>query len=330
MTGAHAVSAADAETTARGTIRQRAVAGAFAATARLACLLPERPLIGLAEFAGRLWYRASPADAAIARANLRRVCAWLAAQGMGSERVQRAATDPAALERLVRAAFLHRARYYLEVARLPAMDQAYVRERIVVETPEAVERIFAPGAPPVMFVGAHFGSIELPGVYLASRTGRHPIAPMETLADPALQRYFVRTRGAIGVRIVTLRAARRELLAGLQRGDPVGIIGDRDISGGGMAVPLFGAPAPLPIGPALLAMEAGATIVVAGVRRTTPGHYAGGVEEVVVPAEGTRRARIAATLTAVAAAFERMVATAPEQWWAVFFQIWPDLESADS
>jgi KDO2-lipid IV(A) lauroyltransferase len=205
------------------------------------------------------------------------------------------------------------------------MGQAYARERIVIETPEAVERVFESGRP-VIFVAAHFGSIELPGVYLAARTGRRPVAPMETLDDPELQRYFVRTRGAIGVRIVTLRAARRELLAALKRGDPAGLIADRDIGGGGIAVPFFGTPASLPIGPALLAMESGATICVAGVRRTTPGHYAGGIEEVAVPAEGTRRERIGATLTALAAAFERMIATAPEQWWAVFFQVWPDLE----
>ncbi|HEX7471971.1 MAG TPA: hypothetical protein VF323_02725 [Candidatus Limnocylindrales bacterium] len=328
MTEAGVAAAGEAVTEGRGTLRQRAVARLFAGASRLACFLPERPLIALADLAGRVWYRTSPASAAVARANLRRVCTWLAAEGLGPERARRAATDPAALERLVRAAFRHRARYYLEVARLPAMDQAYVRERIVVETPEAVDRIFDPGRP-VVFVGAHFGSIELPGVYLAARTGREPVAPMETLADPELQRYFVRTRGAIGVRIVTLRAARRELLAALKRGDPVGIIADRDISGGGISVPLFGTPAPLPIGPALLALESGATICVAGVRRTTPGRYAGGIEEVSVPAEGTRRERVAATLAALAAAFERMIASAPEQWWAVFFQVWPDIEGPD-
>jgi KDO2-lipid IV(A) lauroyltransferase len=324
MTEAGIAAAAEAEPGERGTLRQRAVARTFAGASRLACLLPERPLIWLADLAGRVWYRVSPSGAALARANLQRVCTWLAAEGLGPERARRAATDPAGLERLVRAAFRHRARYYLEVARLPAMGQAYVRARIVVETPEAIERVFGSGRP-IVFVGAHFGSIELPGVYLAARTGRRPVAPMETLADPELQRYFVRSRGAIGVQIVSIRAARRELLAAIKRGDPVGIIADRDISGGGIAVPLFGTPAPLPIGPALLALEADATICVAGVRRTTPGRYAGGIEEVPVPVEGTRRERINTTLAALAAAFERMIATAPEQWWAVFFEIWPDI-----
>jgi hypothetical protein len=36
---------------------------------------------------------------------------------------------------------------------------------------------------------------------------------------------------------------------------------------------------------------------------------------------------VTATITGLAAAFERAVAIAPEQWWAVFFPIWPDLEA---
>src|SRR5256885_15179455 len=73
---------------------------------------------------------------------------------------------------------------------------------------------------------------------------------METIADPELQRYFVRSRGRVGLRIVGLREARRELLAGLRRGESVGLVGDRDLTGGGLPGSLFGAPAPPPAGPA--------------------------------------------------------------------------------
>ena len=49
---------------------------------------------------------------------------------------------------------------------------------------------------------------------------------------------------------------------------------------------------------------------------------------VPIAAEGTRRERIAATLTAMAAAFESLIADAPEQWSGAFFPIWPDLGPA--
>ena len=57
-----------------------------------------------------------------------------------------------------------------------------------------------------------------------------------------IQAYFERTRGRAGVRLVGLREARRELLAALRRGVPVGLVGDRDLTGGGTPIDLFGAP----------------------------------------------------------------------------------------
>jgi phosphatidylinositol dimannoside acyltransferase len=297
---------------------------ALIAASWLVCRLPEGPLVGLAEFAGDLWYRATPERAAQARRNLRRVAVALAADGRGSASVRAAATDPRALERLVRRAYRHAARYYLEVARTPAIRPGDVATRMTIETPAVVAEAFDGDA--VIFVGLHFGSLELPGLLLASRVGG-AVAPMETIDDPALQAWFVRTRGAMGIRIVGLREARRELLAALRDGTSVGLVGDRDLTGGGIITPLFGAPATLPLGPAMLAVESGATPYVVGVRRLTAGRYLGRLETIDVPAAGSRRERVTATTAALATAFERIIEDAPEQWWAVFFPIWPDLEA---
>jgi len=65
---------------------------------------------------------------------------------------------------------------------------------------------------------------------------------------------------------------------------------------------------------------------VAAVRRTGRGTYGGGIERIRFPATGTRRERVTEFLAREARAFERAIAVAPEQWWAVFFPIWPDLE----
>lgn len=297
---------------------------ALRAASWLACHLPERPLVGAAELAGDLWYRATPSRAAQARRNLLRVAGWLAEHDRGTPRARAAARDSRALERLVRLAYRHAARYYLEVARTPALRPSDLDERLQVETPDDVADAFTPGRPSI-FVGLHFGAIEMPALYLAVRVGG-AVAPMETVGDPDLQDWFVRTRGAMGVRIVGLREARRELTAALREGTSVGLVGDRDLTGGGTLTELFGAPARLPLGPALLAVETGASIFVTGVRRVPRGRYVGGVERVDVPADGSRRERATLTTQRIARAFERVIERAPEQWWAVFFPIWPDLE----
>ncbi|MGH2475202.1 MAG: lysophospholipid acyltransferase family protein [Candidatus Limnocylindrales bacterium] len=292
----------------------------------LVCHLPERPLVVLAEFAGDLWYRATPERAAVGRRNLGRVAVWLAAHDRGTPLARAAAADPRSLERLVRLAYRHAARYYLEVARTPAIGPEDLERRVTIETPDLAEAAFTPGRAAI-FVGLHFGAIELPALYLATRVGG-AVAPMETIDDPALQAWMVRTRGAAGVRIVGLREARRELAAALRNGTSVGLVGDRDLTGGGTLTELFGAPASLPLGPALLAGESGAPLYVVGVRRVAGRRYIGRIEPVPSPPQGSRRERAVTVTSAIARAFERIIEDAPEQWWAVFFPIWPDLEAA--
>ena len=291
----------------------------------LACRLPERSAFRVAGLVGDLWYRLAPARAAQARRNLRRVCQSLAASGRGSAAVRAAATDPAALERLVRAAFRHHARYYLEVARGPGITREFVDERLQMDTPELIAEAVVPGKA-VLFVGLHLGTLELAVIYLAYQVGE-TVTPMETIDDPGLQAYFERTRGVAGVRLVGLREARRELTRALADGIPVGLVGDRDLTGGGIPIELFGAPAMLPMGPAMLAVETGVPTYAMTVRRAGRGRYRGKLIPIDVPAGGTRRERVTTTMTRLAAAFETLIADAPDQWWAIFFPIWPDLET---
>ncbi len=321
-------SAGDAvEPRRRGTPVQRARVAALRGASWLACHLPERVGVALADVAGGVWYRIAPERAALARRNFGRVAAELERRGMGPARVRAAASDPAELERLVRLAFRHDARYYLEILRVPSLPPGIFESLVAIETPEAVAAVFDGG--PVVFVAAHFGPIELPALYLAQRSGRTFVAPMETVQDPPLQAWFEETRGSLGVRIVGLREARRELQAALAADGYVGIVADRDVAGGGIEVPFFGAPAPFPIGPALLAAESGATIAAVGIRRLGVGRYAGRLIAVEAATAGNRRERITATLAELAAAFESLIADAPEQWSGAFFPIWPDLATAE-
>ena len=173
----------------RHAVRRRAVSAA----SWLACRLPERPLAR----AGRPGRRAlvparRPTRAAQARRNLQRVARWLVEADLADARVRAAARDPQALDRLVRAAFRHYARYYLDVARAPALDARLPRERLTVETPEPFEAAFGRR-------GRGSSSASTSGRSSCRPTSRavhaeRPLTtPMETVDDPALQAYFART-----------------------------------------------------------------------------------------------------------------------------------------
>ncbi len=288
--------------------------------------MPDAPLWWIGNAAGAVSYRVGVARRNNARANLRRVCEWMAANGVGDARYHRAATDPRALEAIVRSAFKHHAHYYIELARAPRFDVEYMRERLLIETPETVDLAFSERKA-LILVGLHFGTIELPGFLAKDRLGML-VAPMESLRNERIQAYFKRTRATVGVRILTIEEAGPELLAVLRRNEPIGIVADRDLTGSGLEVEMFGAPTKIPAGPALLSMETGAPAYVAGVHRTGPGRYLGSLWALSAPEGASRRARSRAMAREEAVLFERVIVKAPEQWLAIFHPIWADLTKA--
>lgn len=262
---------------------------------------------------------------ALVRANLGRVCRWLDETGAATPRVQAAARDPRRLDALVRDAFGHWVTSYAESAMAPRYDAATLLARIRLETPDTVRAALAPIAPGEggrIFVSLHFGSVELAALY-AARVGQiASSAIMERVTNPALRGYFERIRGSLGVRVIPPEDAAAVIGDELAGGRAVGIVADRVIGGQGTRVTLFGAPARLPGGPAVLAVETGAPCYVLAVWRSGPGAWIGRVEVLDVETQGTRRDRVRRTLDAQTRAFERLVAAAPEQWWTLFFPIW--------
>jgi KDO2-lipid IV(A) lauroyltransferase len=252
---------------------------------------------------------------------------------MANAQTAAAARDARALDRLTRAAFGHYVRGYLEGAILPVYGDDAHLDRVRADDPELVARAFPPGTRgPLIVVGMHFGAIEIPGLWATRRLGVRITAPMETVAEPALQAYFERTRGATGLNVIPLAGAGTELRRTLERGETVALVADRPVGGTGSLVTLFGAPARLPAGPAVLALETGAPAWLIVTRRSGWGEYRSRLEPIELPAADSRRARLAGFLAAQARAFERAVADAPEQWWTVFFPIWdaalPDPEQS--
>ena len=311
----------------RRRLRGRVTARALRATAGVLQRLPDSSLHRAAHAVGGLLYALQPGRRALVRENLRRVCVHLAAHQMATPAAAAAALDEGALRSLTRQAFGHYVRGYLEGAILPVYARPQMADRITADDPALVEQAFGPpGSPPprLIVVALHYGAIEIPALWATRRRGMRVTAPMESVGDPDLQAYFALTRGATGLRIVPLPGAARELSAALARGESVAIVADRVIGGAGARVELFGAEARLPLGPALLALESGAPAWLVTARRTGHGFYRAHLELIPLPATGERRERIAAFLAAQARAVERAVALAPEQWWALFFPIWPE------
>ena len=199
-------------------VRRRLRARALVATSWLACRLPEPPLLAFADLAGRVWYRLAPERRRQARRNLTRVTRWLADHDMGSPAARAAAHDGPALNRLVRDAFRNSARYYVQLARAANVDRKYLDRWLEFDAGTDLDALLGtPGG--ALFVGLHMSWYELPAVVVASKSGRPALVPSETIGDPELQAYLVSTRRRLGLELVDLASAKRQLKAALERGE---------------------------------------------------------------------------------------------------------------
>ncbi|HVM24426.1 MAG TPA: hypothetical protein VM253_03405 [Candidatus Limnocylindrales bacterium] len=278
---------------------------------RLARWLPRRLAYFLADRAGDQWRRSSPERARVVAANLRRVCA---ATGRP--------TEGRPFDDLVTAAFRNHARYYLELLRAPHYPLNRMDRYVDVPKWKAFQAALE--GRPGIFVGGHLGNFEPFGTFLGMH-GLRPLAPIEEIQPPALYRFLADRRGGRRVDLVPVRRARRALATRLGQKGLIGIIGDRDLSGDGQAVTIFGHPTTVPTGPAALAVLYRASLIVGRCLRTGPDRFHADGEIVEVPDTGDRRADIAELTRRIAARFEHDIGETPEQWWGAFQPFWPDL-----
>jgi KDO2-lipid IV(A) lauroyltransferase len=267
----------------------------------------------LADLIGWSWYRFAAGRRALVAANLARVCV---ATGRP--------TSGRAFRRLVRQAFIEHARYYLEVLRIPHASIETVGAMVSVAEWEHWEPLLRQGA---VIATLHLGNPEPYGSFIAAR-GLHAVVPIEEIRPRALFDFLLARRGSgRGVTLVPLAKARRPMIEALRRGDIVGVVADRDLSGTGHRTLFFGLPAVLPIGPASLAILSGRPLIAAAAWRVGQERFNARAWLVEVELSGDREADVAAMTEAIARRMEEAISVSPEQWFAAFQPIWAGEES---
>jgi phosphatidylinositol dimannoside acyltransferase len=273
--------------------------------------LPSRVAYVVADLAGEAWHRLARGRRRLVAANLARVC----------EATGRPAHGPA-FDALVRRAFRHHARYYVELLRVPHYRPEAMERIVSFEAWSEHDEALDAGA--TILVSSHLGNFDPFGSYLAAR-GLKATVPVEEIRPRELFEFLAERRGGGRVTMVPLKSSRRRLVEALRRGEVVGIVGDRDIERQGVEVELFGHPTSVPSGPAALALLTGAPIIAGRCLRIGPDRFRAGGVRIPVPASGERAADVEALTRTLASRYERDIGEAPEQWWGAFQPRWPDL-----
>ena len=207
--------------------------------------------------------------------------------------------------------------------------------RFAIEPPEAVARRFeAIGAHHLWQAldagrGAivalpHIGNWDAAGPWLRAQ-GRPVTAVAEQLRPQRLYDLFVQNRTSFGVEVVGLGDAGigRMLASRLEAGSIVALVADRDLTGGGVEVTMFGRARRVPAGPALLSLTTGAPLLVTPVFQTERGWRCVMTPPLMIEPSGDRRADVRALTQRMADEFERSIAAAPSDW-HMFQPAWQD------
>ncbi len=246
---------------------------------------------------------------AVVAANLRRV--------LGPE------ASAAQLRRTVRRAYASYARYWSEAARLDASDPTVLGRRLVVRHPERFREVAARGRG-VIIVLPHVGCWEAGAIWTAS-LGYPLVTVGEMLKPPELFDWFVKTRKRAALTVLPPGAATTtRLLDQLRKGQAIALLADRDVVGGGLPTEFFGASTPIPAGPAVLALRAGAPVVPAAIYLEPRGRFSIDLLPQLDPTRsGDFRSDVARLTRDMVRGFEELIAPRPEQW-HLFQPNWPD------
>ena len=290
----------------RGTLataRDWFVDRAYALGWALACRVPESWARSAFLLAGDIAWRRQGRGVQRLEANLRRV---IGPQASGKE-----------LRALSRAGMRSYARYWMEVFRLPVISREQILAGTVSNGGEQAGFAQMAAGRGVVFALPHTGNWEVAGAWIiASGAGKFTTVA-ERLKPESVFLRFLAFRESLGFEVLPATGGNSRfgvLAQRLRAGGMVCLPADRDVTGGGIEVEFFGQKARMMGGPAALAVQTGAALLPAVLWFEGRGWGVHIYPEVPVPAEGSRRDKIAAMTQQMARNFEAGIAVHPEDW----------------
>jgi KDO2-lipid IV(A) lauroyltransferase len=222
--------------------------------------------------------------------------------------------SPAELKRLSRLNFRNHAKAYADLMLLPRTRVSEMRPLLKVSGMEHLEQARAMGKG-VLVVSCHMGSYEVvAAIWSATLTPVSFFA--EELEPRALFEWYRDTRARLGISVLTLDlVGLRKVVQALRDNEMVVTAIDRDITGTGRKLPFFGRPAPIPMGPARMALRMGTPLLPACVYRLPDDSYVAEAGPLVIAERtGDDEADEARVTLDLLRPIEEFIRRHPEQW----------------
>src|SRR5262245_46901988 len=219
--------------------------------------------------------------------------------------------------RILRESMLNHGRMAAELAHLPRLDDARLRDMVRFEDETWWREAIGWERPTgVLILSGHFGNWELL-VFAHGRRGYPVTMVHRPMHNPLIDRWLNRVRGRAGTRLVRKHHAATAVLRALREKQLLVLPFDQNSTRGlGVFVDFFGVPASTNAGIARIGLRADAPVVPAFIVRQ--GRQARHLVHVLPIMElentGDARADVVRNTARLSAVFEDMVRRFPEQW----------------
>ncbi len=273
----------------------------YAAAAGAAAALPERVGSALFRWGGRAGFRALPQARATVAENMSRV--------LGRP------PDSDLVQAITREAFDLYARYWYDTFRVRRMRDGVFAERTVFEGAENIDAALEKGVGAVVTT-PHLGNWDVAGHWLHLH-GYRLVAVAEALRPRRLLELFLEHREELGMKILTLTPdgnVGRRLAQHLSENWIVALVADRELSGGGVEVEMFGEKRKMPAGPAMLAITTGAPVLLCSSYTTERGWKVRIHPPLEYERTGNTKEDVVALTRRIASEFERLISARPADW----------------
>ncbi len=224
-------------------------------------------------------------------------------------------SDAPIVQAATRECFALYARYWYETFAVRTMPWDEVQKRFTIEGMEHIQHATEAGRGMIVAL-PHMGNWDAAGHWL-SMQGYKMAAVAEELKPQEVFDLFFRHRRALGMTIVPLSEGKRvgeRLLALLADNYVITLVADRDLTGRGVDVEMFGARRKLPAGPARLALGTGTPLSAAAVFTTREGWHCRILPPFQFEPTREMRADVTTLTRLIAGAFERFISEAPTDW----------------
>jgi lauroyl/myristoyl acyltransferase len=223
--------------------------------------------------------------------------------------------DSPLVRKATRECFLLYGRYWYETFALRSMSPEEVDRRFTLAGREHIDAALQAGQGIVLTL-PHMGNWDAAGHWLCLK-GYRVTAVAEELKPASVFDLFLRHRRALGMNIVPLTRDRKIgnlLVRLLSENHIITLVADRDLTGRGVNVEMFGAPRKLPAGPAYLSLATGVPLCICAVFTTADGWLCQINPPARIERTGVMRDDVTALTRVIATQFERYISAVPTDW----------------